>query len=149
MGGAVENRVVGVDPGLSGGIALLDGDRIKTWPMPIYKIGRKRVYDLEMIANLIAGLTPQLIVVEQVTRPATLTRCQGVIMGIALGLYIPFKTVRPQVWRPFLSLAAGEGKDKSILKAIELFPELSATITRKNHDGEAEAALIAWWGSKQ
>lgn len=45
-------------------------------------------------------------------------------------------------------LGVGEGKDKSILKAIELFPELSETITRKNQDGEAEAALIAWWGSK-
>lgn len=139
-------KALGIDPGLSGALAILDDGSAKTYPMPIVKAGSKRVYDLEAITNLVAGINPDLIVVEHVTRPGKLVGCQWFFMGLACGMGIPFKTVRPQVWRPFLTLGAGEGKDKSILKAIELFPELSKTITRKNQDGEAEAALIAYWG---
>lgn len=85
-----------------------------------------------------------LLVIEQVTRPASLTRCMGLLEGLGEALGYEVVTVRPQEWKRYFHL--GPVKADSIALALKKWPSLAKTITKAGDDGLAEAALIAQWG---
>jgi hypothetical protein len=84
-----------------------------------------------------------MLVVEQVTRPASLTRCMGLLEGLGEALGYEVVTVRPQEWKRHFGL--GPVKADSIALALKKWPSLKRTITKASDDGLAEAALIALW----
>lgn len=160
--------IVGVDPGFSGAIAVLCDGAPKLYRMPLLK-QRKHAYHVVEMAKILLGVNTlqgktilelatawhttaendgfdyymPLLVVEQVTRPASLTRCMGLLEGLGEALGYEVVTVRPQEWKRYFGL--GPVKADSIALALKTWPALKRFITKAGDDGLAEAALIALW----
>lgn len=144
--------IVGVDPGLSGAIALLDvdGNLVDVYDMP--------VVDGHISAAILASYegwrtTPTRFhaVVEDVhampgqgvTSMFTFGRGVGVIEGTFGALGVPVTRVTPQKWKR--SFGLGKDKGESRRRALELWPAHASKFARVKDDGRAEAALIGLW----
>ena len=138
--------ILGVDPGVYGGMAFVHDDK-DTAPivfrMPMDGTGRHG-YDLPSIMDIIFDLLPDVLVIEKVTRPASLVRWRGLFEGIGAALELETHTVRPQEWKKYYGLT--KNKQESIDLALEHFPSLDTEITKISDDGLAEAVLIAEYG---
>ncbi len=150
-------RILGIDPGLGGALALLTAaGSLEISDMPCHEIDRggkhKRQVDVAALASLIRDARPSHAVLERVgampgqgvSSMFAFGRSVGQLEGIIAALAIPISYVTPQTWRR--ALAVPGGKDGSRLRASELMPGHAANWHRKRDDGRAEAALIALWG---
>lgn len=151
---------LGVDPGLTGAVAvLLDGRYHDVLDMPTVgrgKAGRQSVNAaalsqwLRELMALNPGADVVAIVEEVASRPgqgvASMFRfgqsC-GVVAGVLAALRIPVVYVTPQRWKRHHGLLGAE-KDASRGKAAELYPD--APLSRKRDQGRADALLMARWG---
>lgn len=151
-------KIIGIDPGASGAIALLDPETgalivedMPTVSMRVSGKNRNRVSE-PMLADIIRGwhLTSDLFaLVEEVnampkqgvSSTFTFGRAFGVVTGVLSGVGVPFETIRPQQWKSELKLT--KGKDAARAYAARLFPNDAGLFRRKMDDGRAEAALIA------
>jgi len=68
----------------------------------------------------------------------------GILMGLCIGLEIPYTLVTSQSWKKKLMFGMGGDKGESIIRAKQLFPELK--LDRKRDHGQADAVLIAEYG---
>jgi hypothetical protein len=151
--------IMGVDPGTKGAIFSLTVEPTEPiifkkaneslrktyeyWPMPMNGKGRHN-YNLDAIAAIVREVFPNFLIIEKVTRPASLVRCMGIFEAVGATLGIETHTVRPQVWKPFWKLSTD--KAESIARAQTLWPGLEL---RKKDDGIAEAGLIAEYWRRQ
>ena len=138
---------LGIDPGIQGGIVVLCDDHFDVepiaYPMPVDGTGAHG-YLIHSIVDIIIEAQPDQIVIEKVTRPASLVRCMGIFEGIGAALDIDVITVTPQVWKKHFNLS--KNKQESIDLALRIYPELKEYIKKSSDDGIAEAALIAEYG---
>ena len=72
-------------------------------------------------------------------------RSVGVIEGVLAMRGVPTTLVIPQRWQKACDVRGG--KDGSRERAMQLFPDYSELFKLKKHDGRADAALIAYYGS--
>ena len=91
-------RILAIDPGHSGAMALLDGDLIYMYPI---------TNNNEEIIKRIKGINPDKIVIEDVGKhiqgnsahaSVTFGRHVGFLHGVIATLGIPCYTVTPQNW---------------------------------------------------
>jgi hypothetical protein len=149
---------IGIDPGLSGALAVLDADGQPELVADLPVIRDRSISWIDgavlqsMLLDALRGRQSRAIVERASAMPR-----QGIAstftFGVGLGsilatlqtLRLPIELVTPASWK----LALGLGKDKraSIDKARLLFP--TADITLAKHDGRAEALLIAWWAVRR
>lgn len=140
---------IGIDPGLSGAIAVLNRDHqlIDVYDMPNHGgwVGA------DAVRVIVANYRPTHIVIEEVS----LRTSQGSALKIganwgrlhyAIELW-PVTILRPQEWsaavgRP-LGLTKPDRKQWSLDRARELWPDMASELARKKDNGRAEAALIA------
>lgn len=146
---------IGIDPGLSGAIAIISPSGIKLHDTPAVLTGKGREYDLDALLSLLQSPTEEFMIKAAIENVHAMPK-QGVTsmfkMGYGLGLWhaalvaksIPFLRVEPQRWKKEFGLR-GKNKEGSRLRAIELFPEVREQLQRKKDDGRAEALLIAEW----
>ena len=153
--------IMGVDPGLSGALAFLDTDSgdLEILDMPTLKAGTggKRIIDLDTLAREIDARSDYVrhAFVEAVsTRPGegavgafSFGQGFGALSGIIVANFIPRTFVRPAVWKKALGVPAA--KDAARDRASQLLPQHAAQWARVKDDGRAEAALIAYYGSKK
>lgn len=165
----MNNRtIIGIDPGLSGGIAMIDWrdeTSCSLWAMPTEvrseKTGKKQVTarELALLAGNLSDIHHvDLIVIERPSAPPVFGKKQRFGMGAfaALGMGDSFgcvrmfaalfgdaqvKFVQPAVWKKALGLK--REKEYAIKRAHKLYPKSKEFITLKKHDGLAEALLIA------
>ncbi len=148
--------ICGVDPGLSGGIALLDPQTdklIAVIDMPQIKRGSRSDLDLHSLAPFIAAHAAiiKYAVIEDVgampgqgvTGMFTFGKVTGIVVGMLAAHFIPIYYVKPSVWKNVMGLS--KDKKASIKKANELYRDESFG---KTDDGMAEAALIAHFGKR-
>lgn len=162
----MENRVLlGIDPGLNGGIAVMDdaGNLLHYCKMPIKQervlTGKKqkkirRMIDVTSIAAIMAQFEPSNIFIERATaRPGqgvvsmfTFGMGYGMILGLCMAMEgaICTDVVTPQKWQGKV-LAGLEHIEDTKLRALakfqELYPEIDTT-----HDGIVDAVMIAEYG---
>jgi hypothetical protein len=141
------SRIIGVDPGISGALALLvDGVLEGVIDMPVFSgeaSGR-------MIAIHLGLANPDVVVVEHVhpmprnggIASFSLGKNYGVVLGVAGSLSLPLVKIGPQEWKRLNGLR-GKPKEASRGLAIQLWPDHAAKFARVKDDGRAEAALIA------
>lgn len=141
--------VIGIDPGQSGGVALLDhngGDEVFTMLDPF-----------QLFCYLIVDTVKHVYIEKAQPMPKqgvvgvfTYGKGYGELLGVIKASQVPFTEVRPQTWkRVVLADMDRSDKQSSIRRAKQLFPRIDFRATercRKEHDGMAEAALIAWYG---
>ncbi len=157
-------RIVGIDPGLKGGIAIIDDGKLIYASMvpvvtePYIRKGKKstrNIMDLPAIVEILKQYNPECGALEKVSARSS----QGVTsmfrFGTGLGEYrgiltalgIPFINPTPQSWKKHHDLIGSADKLPSLDLARELWPDHAKTSFRlKKHDGVAEASLIAKYG---
>ncbi len=144
-------RVVGIDPGLSGAIALLEGENVEGWDMPV---SDKRISPA-LLATILRDVKPDLVVIENVaSRPGQgvassfkFGDCAGVCRAVPAVLGYSVRFVTPASWKRHHGLSAD--KEESRRRALELWPGNAGLFKRKKDEARAEAALIAAFGRKQ
>ena len=150
-------RIIGIDPGLSGGIAVLDDLKIHDiFDMPIMSEGKKNKNQLNsaQLVNIINGHVLKnedtFVIVEQVsampgqgvTSMFNFGQTFGSIKGICAALKLPIFYVRPAKWKKHFELI-NSSKDASRTKVIEMYPSISSRLTKKKDVNKADAILIA------
>jgi len=143
-------HVLGVDPGLTGAVALLLMRHEWTSPRLLFRCGAT-----ELDAVKIATRMADLIVIEQQQASPQMGRGGAFMLGLSVGMIEgvvmvmarcePIR-VMPSVWRPAFGIGGGAvGKEAGLVLAHQLLerPDERALIAR--HD-EADAVLLAWWG---
>lgn len=155
--------VLGIDPGASGALAFYDtvsgALRIEDMPTAVVeRSGKNRTEPApHRLAAIIAQEGPDAVWLEKVgampgqgvSSMFAFGRAVGVIEGVVASLGIRIEYVQPQVWQR--ATRCRGGKDGNCLRACELFP-VHAPLFRGPRggwlDGRADAALIAYYGSR-
>lgn len=149
--------VIGVDPGITGAIAIISGRDVVVHDMPTAITGktRKRSEILPgQLRMILDSYNPEECVcyVEQVgAMPGQGVSSMfgfgtsfGIILGLMAGLRIRTEMVTPQAWKKHHGLI-GTDKDAARALASRLFP--GASLARKKDVGRADALLIAAYGA--
>lgn len=140
--------VAGIDPGLSGALAVLnEEDDCETTLMP----KMEKLVDGGAIARWLGDHGVQLAIVEQaqafpgqgVSTMFNYGRAYGQVLGVLQACLIPYRLVSPTQWKKAMKLSPD--KDRSRRLAIEMLPRAAVQFQRKMDEARAEAALIAWW----
>jgi crossover junction endodeoxyribonuclease RuvC len=155
-------RIIGIDPGLSGAIAILEDDKIKEiFDMPVMAEGKKNKRQLnnallvKLIKDNIKNYEDTVIVVEKVnampgqgvTSMFNFGQTFGAIKGISAALGLPIFFVRPAKWKKHFELI-NSSKDASRTKAIEMFPSISEQLSKKKDVNKSDAILIGRYYSE-
>jgi crossover junction endodeoxyribonuclease RuvC len=152
--------VVGIDPGLSGAIAFLEGDRLlNVDDLPTVEVRHGKGSRKELSAALLHDMLIHTeirigkAVVEDVnafgmgrTSAFRFGVNVGTILSVLACCGIRTETVTPGKWKK----AMGLGSDKALSRsaAIKLWPDQSDYFRRVKDDGRAEAALLAEYGRR-
>ena len=151
-------KIIGIDPGLSGAIAILENKKVlKIFDMPVMSEGKKNKRQLNS-AQLVKYIKDNLdekskeiiVVVEQVnampgqgvTSMFNFGQTFGAIKGICAALGLPIFFVRPAKWKKYFGLI-NSSKDASRTKVIEMYPYLSNQLSKKKDVNKSDAILIA------
>ena len=154
--------IVGIDPGLSGAIAILKDIKVlNIFDMPVMAEGKKNKRQLNsaQLVNIIRENTNSseetIVVVEQVnampgqgvTSMFNFGQTFGAIKGVCAALQLPIFFVRPSKWKKHFELIKAS-KDSSRTKTIELYPHLSNQLSKKKDVNKSDAILIARYYSE-
>ncbi len=152
-------KIIGIDPGLSGAIAILENIKVLSiFDMPVMAEGKKnkrqvngsQLYNEIVIRIKKFSKNDIFVVVEQVsampgqgvTSMFNFGQSFGVIKGICSAMQLPIYFVRPAKWKKHFNLLKTE-KDASRSKVIEIFPYISSKLSRKKDSNKADAILLA------
>ena len=149
--------VVGIDPGLSGAIAILENNKVlNIFDMPVMAEGKKNKRQLnsaQLVSIIKNNTKPDVeiaVVVEQVnampgqgvTSMFNFGQTFGAIKGVCAALELPIFFVRPSKWKKHFELI-NSSKDSSRTKVIEMYPTLSSQLAKKKDVNKSDAILIA------
>ncbi len=146
-------KVIGIDPGLNGGIAFISNLCSINSVIDMPQIADESEIDSREIAMFIKQNMPDVVYIEK----AQAMPQQGVVgvfnYGKGYGKIIAaceiigcaIKFVRPAIWKKHFSLS--RDKIESVALAQQLFPNFEYETARgRMLDGRAEALLIAKYG---
>ena len=150
-------KIIGIDPGLSGAIAILENNKVlNIFEIPVMAEGKKNKRQLNS-AQLVKLLKDNIskneeisVVVEQVnampgqgvTSMFNFGQTFGAIKGVCAALGLPIFFVRPSKWKKHFELI-NSSKDSSRTKVIEMYPTLSNQLSKKKDVNKSDAILIA------
>jgi hypothetical protein len=150
LAGSGSSPILGVDPGITGGIAFLyPSGEIFADDIPTAGGG----VDVDTLVRRVREMQPAFAIIER----ANAMPKQGVSStfkyGVAYGALrtvvalcnIPYRLVTPGKWKAHFHLDAD--KEKSRALAIQFWPGCGYFALKKHH-GRAEAALIARYGAE-
>lgn len=145
-------KIIGVDAGQKGGIALLGIPEPVALLMPL--IGKE--IDGKLIAQTFQAEKPDLVILEKVhSMPHhggkgnfTFGEGYGRIRGILEALEIPYQLVTPQAWKKKVLAGTKKDKEAAIQFVRQKYPMINLMPDRKRtpQDGIADAVCIAEYG---
>ena len=150
-------KIIGIDPGLSGGIAVLENNQVLSiFDMPVMSEGKKNKRQLNsaLLVNLInenIGKNEEVVVVVEqvnampgqgVTSMFNFGQTFGAIKGICAALGLPIFFFFSSKWKKHFELI-NSSKDSSRTKVIEMYPKLSGDLAKKKDVNKSDAILIA------
>ena len=150
-------KIIGIDPGLSGAIAVLEDIKVlNLFEMPVMAEGKKNKRQLNsaQLVNIIKentnGDEEIAVIVEQVnampgqgvTSMFNFGQTFGAIKGVCAALGLPIFFVRPSKWKKHFELI-NSSKDASRTKVIEMYPSFSKQLAKKKDVNKSDAILIA------
>ena len=148
---------IGIDPGKTGGVALVNSQSpiLKSMPLlPDRRIDGAVLRDWLCSVDLdgcICGIERAQSMPQQgIKSTFNYGVDYGIVFGILTILKIPFYEIAPATWKKYFSLW-GKDKSESVAAAIKLCPDAKDQIIRPKmrgegfvyNDGLAEALLIA------
>lgn len=151
--------VIGIDPGVSGAIAIvyhggIGGDGIECHDMPTVEVRGKRhvcQHGLRGVLQEHDLRSVDTVVLEHVqgvqnsgaTSAFNFGRSFGVVEGLVAGMQLPLTLVRPQAWTKALGVSRDKGDHRRV--AANLWPHHAKLFARVKDDGRADAALLCRW----
>lgn len=148
-------RVIGIDPGATGAIVLLEnGNPIEWLEMPVTKLGTATRVAASALAFWIEASIADHVYVESthampgqgVTSMFNFGHSCGTVMGVLGALNIPHTMITPQAWKKAAGLI-GTDKDAARSRAMQLWPSWRELDKKGKGQAMADAALIALFGS--
>ena len=156
--------VIGIDPGLTGAMAVIDksGAAVVDMPVRARLSGKGQELDLLALVDLVDKwlMDDTTVYLEQVsampgdgarkmgaTSAFSFGRSTGQIEGILTALGATVVHVRPQAWKKRAGLS-GKPKDVARTLAQNLWPSRHGELKLKKHVGRADALLIARFGGE-
>lgn len=145
--------IAGIDPGFSGAVTILkDNEKPIMYDMPVLKVGKKQEINAISIKAILSCCSH--IYIEKVgsmpgqgiSSTARYHKSAGIIIGICIGLGIPYTEVHPRTWKSAMMKDMPKEKEASIMRAQQLFPDID--FPRKKDHGKADSLLIAVWGTR-
>lgn len=148
--------ILGIDPGITGAIAKLNGRSLEVDDIPV---AGKRVEPQALFDRLWRYVENESDEVRAFIERAQAMPKQGVAStfnyGMTYGMLlaglaaaeIPYEEVSAAKWKRALRIS--KEKDVARRRASELMPQGASCWPLKKHHNRAEAALIAWWGKEQ
>jgi crossover junction endodeoxyribonuclease RuvC len=150
-------RVLGIDIGVQGALALLDADGglIEVADMPVLSDGPagRRGVNAPLLAEIVYRWRADRAFVEYVgARPGegavgafAFGRSKGVVEGVLGAGGVPRSFITPASWKRAVGIPPGKdgAKDAARSEAIRRWPAHAERFARVKDDGRAEAALIA------
>lgn len=150
-------RVLGIDAGAGGALALLDTDRntLDVRDMPVVLVNRKAQVNENFLAEEIRMMSPDKAVLERVhampkqgvSSTFSFGLSYGVVRGVLAGLEVPFVLIEPREWKRVFRLGADKGLARQM--ASRMRPQDAAMFARVKDHGRAEATLLALFGAGQ
>ena len=151
--------IIAIDPGISGSLCFFEEGKITdVIEMPNMAVGKKNKKQVNgaQIYNEISLRIKNFqkedikVVIEQVsampgqgvTSMFNFGQSFGVLKGICSAMQLPMYFVRPAKWKKYFNLINSK-KDASRTKAIEIFPYISAQLSKKKDSNKADAILLA------
>lgn len=149
-------RVLGIDPGISGALVLIDTDAgtVACEPMPVKKErksdgGWRSLVDEDRLVDIIVGWAPDVSWIEDVysrkgegpVGAFSFGQSKGVLRGALAGCRVPRRYVSPNKWKT--DLKVGDTGFLITLRCNKLFPACAALL---KSEGKREAAMITLWG---
>jgi len=151
--------IISIDPGISGAICFFEEGQVnEILEMPTMAEGKKNKMQINgpQIYNEISSRINKfskkdiIVVIEQVsampgqgvTSMFNFGQSFGVLKGICSAMQLSMHFVRPAKWKKYFGLIKTE-KDASRTKVIEIFPYISAKLSKKKDSNKADAILIA------
>lgn len=148
---------IGIDPGLSGGLAVLDGNGALALACALPLIERKsasgkvkRTLDARALHETLAQWPGARVYLEAVsaapgmgvTSAFSFGHGAGVLDAVLALAGFEVHRVAPATWKRALRVPTAKSEARAM--AVRKFGE--AVAPRKSDDGMAEAALLAWYG---
>lgn len=156
-------RILGIDPGINGGIALLDTghsgrarDVDYIGDLPIMRDKALSWIDGVYLADILKARAPHMAVVERVSAMPKQGVSSSFHFGMAFGsilsviqsFYVPLTLVTPVMWKRDLCLPGNKDKKAALCRARLLYPTVDLSLEK--YHNRAEALLIAdWFATKQ
>ena len=145
----MKNTFIGIDPGKSGGIAVIEDGQARTVPYSDKELGRVMAWYcthgviccLEKV-----GAMPG----QGVTSMFNFGVSYGYIKGVLESYGIPYQEIPPQRWKKEFGLNSDKAASVDVCR--KLFPEVNLLATprcKKPHDGMAEALLMAEYARRK
>ena len=154
-------RIVGVDPGGTGALALVHGsDLLAVADMPVWQVKRGKGFkpeiDVHGLWDLLKGWEPNCVWFERVggmdgqsaSAAFNFGRLAGAAEAICKAHGCRFEFVSPHVWKKDMRLI-NTAKDDARAAATNRWPGMAEHFRRVKDDGRAEAALLAEYGRRQ
>jgi crossover junction endodeoxyribonuclease RuvC len=149
-------KILGVDPGISGGLAIVEIANaaapvlVEVIDIPVIGAGAKERVDTAAIRDFIDRHKPIRALIERAQAMPRQGSSSGFKYGRAVGAIeatvalcsIPVEIIEPSAWKRHWHLP-GKDKESGRQKALQLFPAAHGALARKRDHGRAEAALIA------
>lgn len=151
-------RILGIDPGAKGALALVEGHSVRIFDMPRLKVrrgaGDKDEVDGYALMDLLSDTSPDVAYLELVggmdgqsaSAAFNFGRAAGAAEYLLMGLRIRHARVPPSVWKKAVKIKGG--KDDARMEAMRRWPALAKEFRVRRPDF-AEAALIAEYGRLQ
>lgn len=140
---------IGIDPGKNGGIAIMDDIGVLVTPFSEESL-LKKLDGILFLDDAICILEHVHAMPKQgVSSTFNFGMNFGFIQGVLKAYKIPFELVSPQKWKKEFSCTSD--KNTSIDVCKRLFPKVNLKTTErctKDHDGMAEALLMAEYGRR-
>jgi crossover junction endodeoxyribonuclease RuvC len=152
-------RILGVDPGIHGALALVEvnGDAchiVDAIDIPTIGSKAKERVNVHAIQEWVLQHGPHRAFIERGQAMPRQGASSGYKFGRSVGALeavialcvIPLEIVEPSVWKRTLRLK-GKDKELSRQRALELFPRAQHLLTRRKDHQRAEAMLLAYYGA--
>ncbi|MCT7992537.1 hypothetical protein [Laspinema olomoucense] len=143
-------KFIGIDPGITGAVAIINSSKIQLIDSPIFQIKTKKKPDIAGYYQILKQYTEDsTAIIEEVHAMPGQGGVSGFNFGTAFGIWIgilaaleiPYEFVSPQKWKRQMGVK-GE-KDESRTVALQLFPHLAPQLNLKKHHNRADALLMA------
>ena len=151
--------IIGIDPGLTGAVAMMTDEYVYLYDTPVEQVKKGKTIKSEYLpsgmAALLRGIEIDHCYLEKVgpmpgqgvTSMFGFGKGYGLWIGILAALNIPYTLVTPQAWKKSVMQGVSD-KDAARGRAMQLYPRVEHSLSRKKDIGRADALLIAHYGKE-